>query len=95
MSSYSIPYPNVPDAAISGLELASMKSGTERDVQLASLGEQLQRLENEDRNSVSAGINRQFESFSLGLDLEASDDGSFLTRLSLSTGFGVEPRGGG
>jgi cell division septation protein DedD len=55
----------------------------------------VQRLESEDRNTVSAGINRRFDSFSLGLDLEASDDGSFLTRLSLSTGFGLEPRGGG
>ncbi len=55
----------------------------------------VQRLESEDRNILSAGINRRFETFSLGLDLEASDDGAFLARLSLSTGFGREPRGGG
>ncbi len=53
-----------------------------------------QRLEIENRNVVSAGVNRRFDNFSLGLDLEASDDGSFLTRLSLSSGFGREPRNG-
>ncbi len=42
-------------------------------------------------NMVSAGLNRQFEKFALGVDLEGDNEGNYNARLGLSFSFGHDP----
>ncbi|WP_419901541.1 hypothetical protein [Kiloniella sp.] len=42
-------------------------------------------------NMVSAGLNRQFEKFALGVNLEADSEGDYNARLGLSFSFGHDP----
>ncbi|MEH6632062.1 MAG: hypothetical protein V7776_14645 [Halopseudomonas aestusnigri] len=42
-------------------------------------------------NIVSAGLNRQFEKFAIGADLEADNEGNYNARIGLSFSFGHDP----